>query len=226
MTLQRLGVGKYKLGFYSRGQHAYSHEYQSISAVVLLSDRVVVKLSSGGRRHWGTLSLQLHDLLDNSPCDLWTWRRQQEERRMAEQKVHNGDSVTANGVTLSLESHGRRHSSWATLTEMEEADVEQLCQRHADWSKDGGCYLPPMDLSSVEEKVEAGEGKGVTHEMGEEHLVVGPRGWDLVHEQWFKEKRKEGWQPETIGELWGLREGLGKEDEEEEVIWDSDWREY
>ncbi|KAJ9505358.1 hypothetical protein QJQ45_008947 [Haematococcus lacustris] len=149
---------------------------------------------------------------------------------MAEQKVRNGDSVTANGVTLSLESHGRRHSSWATLTEMEEADVEQLCQWYAYLSKDGGYYLPPMDLSFVEEKVEVGEGKGVTHEMGEEHLVVGPRGWDLGHEQWFKEKRKEGWQPETVGEMWEqrLREGQSKEDEEEEeeVIWDSDWREY
>ncbi|KAL6752920.1 hypothetical protein V8C86DRAFT_3140462 [Haematococcus lacustris] len=118
-----LGVGRYVVPFTSRQIHMIEPASQTISRVVLLSSRVVVKLDSRGRFHEGTLSLQLHDLRDNSPCDLWTWRKQQEGRRKVEQKVDNGESVTANGVTLSLNSHGRTHKSWATLIEKEEADM-------------------------------------------------------------------------------------------------------
>ncbi|KAJ9521958.1 hypothetical protein QJQ45_024823 [Haematococcus lacustris] len=166
--VRHLSLGSYQLLFTSRLNNVGPSDApatQSVKAIVRLSSRAVVKLETSGRRHAGVLSLQLHDLRDNSPCDLWTWRRQQEGQRIVETKLQNDDSVTANGdvtangVTLNLVTVGRKHSSGATLTEMEEADVEQLCQKYAEWSEHRGCYLPPMDLSSVEDQVEAGEGK-------------------------------------------------------------------
>ncbi|KAJ9521384.1 hypothetical protein QJQ45_001241 [Haematococcus lacustris] len=134
MLLKRIGRGCYELRFNSYQQRVASVGVQQwASSVVQVSNDVVVKLQSSGRRHQGCLSIEVRDRYHKQPCDIGTWQRDRAGRYIPTQVVKSGEYATTHGFTLSLETDGRPHSAKASLVQLDGPEEVREMMRDDYW---------------------------------------------------------------------------------------------
>ncbi|KAJ9521385.1 hypothetical protein QJQ45_001240 [Haematococcus lacustris] len=135
MQLQRVGRGTYELRFASYQLNvAKVGLAQWASSVVRVSEDVVVKLQTYGRRNQGCLTIQVRDRYHKQPCDIGTWQRDRAGRYIPTQVVQSGEIATTHGLTLSLETDGRPHSASASLLQLDGPEgVREMLQKESQW---------------------------------------------------------------------------------------------
>ncbi|KAJ9505434.1 hypothetical protein QJQ45_008927 [Haematococcus lacustris] len=135
MLMQRVGLGRYEVRFTSYQQRVTNVGLaQWASGVVQVSEDVVVKLESYGRRNQGCLTIQVRDRYNKQPCDIGTWQRDRAGQYIPTQVVKSGEYTTTHGLMLSLESDGRPHSAKASLIQLDGREgVREMLQTESRW---------------------------------------------------------------------------------------------
>ena len=133
--------GKYSFSFQSAVQRC--SEYNCFQGLVVLGGGYWIEVSTAGRKHAGSIAIQLLDRATHHPCGLEEWRVQAATipcpvKRTAVMSVksqagksHLGMAIDENstrtrlhGVSLSIAMHGRSSLGKATLFHGPEPSIE------------------------------------------------------------------------------------------------------